>query len=77
MKKTMAGLIDLLVASPIMAFFDFGKPFVLHTYAFQSGLVAMIYQKQDNGRLAVVAYASELLTRQNNDTISIVEILNS
>ena len=62
MKKKMAGLIDLLVASPIMAFFDFEKPFVLHTYAFQSGSGAMIYQKQDNGRLAVVAYASRTFT---------------
>ena len=34
---------DLLVASPLMAFPDFEKPFVLHTDSSQSGLWAILY----------------------------------
>ena len=48
-QKTLAGLIDLLVASPLMTFPDFEKPFVLHTDSSQSVLRAILYQKQDNG----------------------------
>ena len=48
-QKTLAGLIDLLVASPLMTFSDFEKPFVLHTDSSKSVLGAILYQNQVNG----------------------------
>jgi hypothetical protein len=55
-------LIDLLVSAPIMAFPDSERPFILHTEASQLGLGAILYQRQNSGQLAVVAYASRTLT---------------
>jgi hypothetical protein len=55
-------LIDLLVSAPIIAFPDFERPFILHTDASQLGLGAILYQRQNSGQLAVVAYASRTFT---------------
>ena len=45
-----------------MAYPDFDRSFVLHTDASQCGLGAILYQKQEDGRLGVIAYASRTLT---------------
>ena len=45
-----------------MAFPNFEQPFVLHTDASQDGLGAILYQAQDDGHLAVIAYGSSTLT---------------
>ena len=45
-----------------MAYPDFNKPYTLHIDASQMGFGAILYQKQDNDKLAVVAYASKTLT---------------
>lgn len=41
-----------------MTYPDFDRPYTLHIDASQMGLGAILYQKQDHGKLAVVAYAS-------------------
>ena len=48
--------------APIMAFPDFGKPFLLETDASGKGLGAVLSQKQSNGRYHPIAYASRIMT---------------
>lgn len=55
-------LIDILLHQPVMTYHDFDRPYTLHTDASQMGLGAILYQKQDHGKLAVSAYASTTLT---------------
>lgn len=55
-------LIDILLHPPVMTYPDFDRPYTLHIDASQMGLGAILYQKQDHGKLAVVAYASRTLT---------------
>ena len=52
-----------------MAYVDYTKPFQLHTDASESGLRAVLYQKQANGTESVIAYASQTLSQseQNYD----------
>ena len=54
-------LIDQLISPPIMAYPNFFYPFVLHTDASESGLGAVLYQRQQ-GKLRVIAYGSRTLT---------------
>lgn len=61
-QKVLEGLIDILTTSSVMAFPDFEKQFILHTDASQEGLGAVLYQKRDDGRHAVIAYGSRTLT---------------
>lgn len=58
----VADLVDLLVSKPVMAYPDFSKDFELHVDASQEGLGAVLFQKQGNGRLAVIGYGSRTLT---------------
>ena len=48
--------------TPILAYADYTKPFQLHTDASESGLQAVLYQKQTNGMESVIAYASQTLS---------------
>ena len=52
---------------PVLAYVDYNRPFVLHTDASTMGLV--LYQKQEDGKERVIAYASHTLNRaeQNYD----------
>ena len=45
------------LSSPVVAYADFIKPFVLHTDALSNGLRAVLYQVQD-GQEKVISYAS-------------------
>ena len=48
--------------APILAFPDFGKPFLLETDASSKGLGAVLSQKQSDGRYHPIAYASHIMT---------------
>ena len=47
---------------PILAFPDFGQPFLLETDASGKGLGAVLMQKQSDGRYHPIAYASHIMT---------------
>ena len=49
------------VKSPVLAFPDFKKPFLLEMDASGKGLGAVLSQKQDDGRYYPVAYASQTM----------------
>ena len=48
--------------APILAFPDFGKPFLLEMDASGKGLGAVLSQKQSDGRYHPIAYASSIMT---------------
>ena len=48
--------------APILAFPDFGKPFLLETDASGKGLGAVLSQKQSDGQYHPIAYASHIMT---------------
>ena len=53
---------EKILTSPLLAFPDFAKPFLLETDASKEGLGAVISQKQDDGRFHPVAFGSHSLT---------------
>ena len=48
---------------PVLAYADYTKPFVLHTDASTMGLGVVLYQKQEDGKERVIAYASHNLNK--------------
>ena len=48
--------------SPVLAYADYEKPFVVHTDASVKGLGAVLYQEQEEGKLKPIAFASRSLT---------------
>ena len=54
---------------PVLAYADYTKPFVLHTDTSTTGLGVVLYQKQEDGKERVIAYASRTLNKseQNYD----------
>jgi transposase InsO family protein len=62
-QQSFDALIKALTSAPVLAYADFSKPFELHTdAATSSGLGAVLYQKDDQGHLRVIAYASRSLS---------------
>ena len=53
---------EKILTSPLLAFPDFTKPFLLETDASKEGLGAILSQKQDNGRFHPVSFGSHSLT---------------
>ena len=48
--------------SPVLAFADYTKDFLLETDASKEGLGAVLSQKQEDGQFYLVAYGSQALT---------------
>ena len=48
--------------SPVLAFADYTKDFLLETDASKEGLGAVLSQKQEDGQFHLVAYGSQVLT---------------
>ena len=53
--------------TPILAYADYTTPFQLHTDASESGLGAVLYQKQADGMKSVIAYAIRTLSRSQRN----------
>ena len=52
---------------PVLAYADYTKPFVLHTDASTTGLRVVLYQKQEDGKERVIAYASRTLNKSERN----------
>ena len=57
-QKSFEALKQICSECPVLAYADYIKPFVLHTDASTTGLGAVLYQKQEDGKERVIAYAS-------------------
>ena len=62
-KAANAKLIEMITSSPILSYADFEKQFILHTDASKKGLGAILYQKDDDGRMHVIGYGSRTLRK--------------
>lgn len=61
-QKCLEDLINVLTSSQVMAYPDFEEPFVLHVDASQDGLGGILYQKREDGKMAVIGYGSRTLS---------------
>ena len=62
-QESFDSLKQICSESPVLAYADYSKPFVLHTDASTMGLGAVLYQKQEDGKERVIAYASRTLNK--------------
>ena len=53
--------------TPILAYADYSKQFHLQTDASEKGLGAVLYQKQVDGTMRVIAYASRTLSKSEQN----------
>jgi transposase InsO family protein len=60
-QQAFDSLKDALTSNKVLAFADFSKPFILETDASFEGLGAILSQRQPDGSVRVVAYASRRL----------------
>ena len=60
--KAFEVLKQACIQSPVLAFADYTKDFLLDTDASKKGLGAVLSQKQEDGRFHLVAYGSRALT---------------
>ena len=52
---------DALISSPILAYPNYDKPFILETDASLKGLGAVLSQEDDNGNFHIISYASHTI----------------
>ena len=62
-QESFAHLCHRLTTTPILAYPDFAKPFILDTDASNSSIGAVLSQLGDDGCEHVIAYGSKLLTK--------------
>lgn len=65
-KEAFMKLKQLCTETPILAYADYSKPFILNTDASGLGLAAILYQNQDDGTKRPVAYASRSLKQSKS-----------
>ena len=53
--------------TPILDYANYRQPFKLHTNASENRLGAVLYQKQDNGKGCIIAYASQTLSKSERN----------
>ena len=58
---------QLYSQTPVLAYANYKKPFRLHTDASENGLGAVLYQKQDDDRHCMIAYASQTLSKSERN----------
>ena len=63
-EEAFQGLKDKLISAPVLCYPDFSQSFVLETDASIAGLGAILSQKNSDGKLHLVAYASRALSAQ-------------
>jgi len=56
-----------LTSPPILAYPDFGKPFIVYTDASTFALGAILSQKDENNKERVIAYASRTLNKHERN----------
>ena len=66
-KESFDTLKAICSEGPVLAYADYTKPFVLHTDASAMGLGAVLYQKQEDGKERVIAYASRTLNKSERN----------
>ena len=62
-QKSFDQLKDLSTSSPVLAYANYTKPFIVYTDASEKGLGAVLSQKQDNGKESAIAFASCSLSK--------------
>ena len=73
--KELLTLVDACCNTPVLAFADYTKPFIVHTDASGHGLGAVLYQVQD-GKQRAIAYASRgLSVSEKNYSVHKLEFL--
>ena len=55
------------ISAPILNYPNPEKSFILHTDASLDGLGAVLYRKDENGQVRVIAYASRFLSKSENN----------
>ena len=53
--------------APVLAYADYKQPFILYTDSSLDGLGAVLYQKDGEGKLGVIAYANRSLTKSEGN----------
>lgn len=66
-EETFNNLKELLSSPPVLAYSQFDKPFQVHTDASSKGLGAVLYQMQQDCKMAVISYASRGLSKSEKN----------
>ena len=60
-----------MTIAPIVAHSNFDKFFILYTNAFGKGIGAVLYQKDDQDKKCIIAYASKALNQYEKNYLII------
>ena len=58
---------EACINAPVLGYPNYEQPFILHTDASTEGLGAVLYQKDDDGKVRVIAYASRSLKKSERN----------